>query len=56
MKEEILKIISSPAFDHLVNKQQQADYDGVMVLVSRQALDEVLDSVAKLSITPTLTN
>lgn len=32
----------TPAYDHLKNGQQQADADGIMVTVSRQAVDEVL--------------
>lgn len=31
-----------PAIDNLTNHQEQCDPDGVMVKVSRQALDEVL--------------
>ena len=38
----------TPAFDHLKNGQQQADEDGIMVLVSRQAVDEVLSEYAEL--------
>lgn len=33
---------AQPAIDNLINHQEQCDQDGVMVKVSRQALDEVL--------------
>ena len=42
---ERARIAAMPAFYHLRHHQQQADMDGVMVTVSRQALDEVLDAI-----------
>ena len=38
----------SEAIEQLKNHQKQLDADGVMVGVSRQALDEVLDRIAEL--------
>lgn len=35
--------MKTAAYDTLRNHQEQADMDGVMVKVSRQALDEILD-------------
>lgn len=39
----------APAIENLTNHQEQCDMDGVMVKVSRQALDEVLSFLALLS-------
>lgn len=41
-------VVNAEAFDQLKNNQQQLDQDGVMVGVSRQALDEVLSSYLDL--------
>jgi hypothetical protein len=40
------------AYDHLRNHQKQADIDGTLVAVSRQALNEVLDDYDKLKELP----
>jgi hypothetical protein len=39
----------APAIENLTNHQEQCDMDGVMVKVSRQALDEVLSLVSNLA-------
>lgn len=38
------------AVENLASHQEQCDMDGMMVKVSRQALDEVLEAVNKLAI------
>ena len=38
------------AVENLACHQEQCDQDGVMVKVSRQALDEVLEAINKLAI------
>jgi hypothetical protein len=40
----------APAVENLACHQEQCDQDGVMVKVSRQALDEVLEVINKLAI------
>ncbi|MCK1275888.1 hypothetical protein IVB46_11670 [Bradyrhizobium sp. 61] len=40
----------APAVENLACHQEQGDQDGVMVKVSRQALDEVLEAINKLAI------
>jgi len=40
----------APAVENLACHQEQCDEDGVMVKVSRQALDEVLSAVNNLAI------
>lgn len=40
----------APAVENLACNQVQCDTDGVMVQVSRQALDEVLEAINKLAI------
>lgn len=40
----------APAVENLSCHQEQCDMDGVMVKVSRQALDEVLEAINKLAI------
>ena len=40
----------APAVENLACHQEQCDQDGVMVKVSRQALDEVLEAINKLAI------
>ena len=40
----------APAVENLACHQDQCDQDGVMVKVSRQALDEVLEVINKLAI------
>lgn len=42
--EAFSKISATPAFEALKD-QRQADEDGIMVLVSRQALDEIIASL-----------
>lgn len=39
------------AVENLACHQEQCDQDGIMVKVSRQALDEVLEAINKLTIT-----
>lgn len=45
LKELVEEIINSPAFENLENEQQRCDEDGVMVQVSRQALNETLQAI-----------
>ena len=40
----------APAVENLASHQEQCDFDGVMVKVSRQALDEVLNAVNDLAV------
>ena len=40
----------APAVEQLARHQQQADADGVMVTVSRQAVDEVVNSINEIAI------
>ncbi len=40
----------APAVENLASHQGQCDQDGVMVKVSRQALDEVLNAINDLAI------
>lgn len=40
----------APAVENLACHQEQCDMDGVMVKVSRQALDEVLEAINQLAI------
>lgn len=40
----------APAVENLAGHQEQCDFDGVMVKVSRQALDEVLNAVNDLAV------
>jgi len=40
----------APAVENLACHQEQCDMDGVMVKVSRRALDEVLEAINKLAI------
>lgn len=46
---DILNVVA-PAVENLSCHQEQCDQDGVMVKVSRQALDEVLEAINKLAI------
>ena len=41
--------MNSPAFENLRDNQHQADMDGVMVTVSRQAVEEVLTEYTTLA-------
>lgn len=46
MVEEVKKnITDTKAFDVLLNQREQCDEDGIMVRVSRQALDEILEAL-----------
>lgn len=40
----------APAVENLACYQEQCDMDGIMVKVSRQALDEVLEAINQLAI------
>ncbi len=52
MSRSVLDILNpvAPAVENLACHQEQCDQDGVMVKVSRQALDEVLEVINKLAI------
>lgn len=40
----------APAVENLACHQEQCDEDGIMVKVSRQALDEVIEAINQLAI------
>lgn len=42
----------APAVENLACHQEQCDMDGVMVKVSRQALDEVVNTINQIAIAP----
>ena len=46
---DILNVVA-PAVENLAGHQEQCDMDGVMVKVSRQALDEVLNAVNEVAL------
>lgn len=46
---------AAPALENLTTRQEQCDADGVMVKVSRQALDEVLNAVNEVALVSALT-
>jgi F420-0:gamma-glutamyl ligase len=50
-REKIAEMqLPQAAIDALTNHQEQCDMDGMMVKVSRQALDEVLAYIATLTL------
>lgn len=51
---DILNVVA-PAVENLAGHQEQCDMDGVMVKVSRQALDEVLNAVNEVALVSALT-
>lgn len=51
---DILNVVA-PAVENLARHQGQCDMDGVMVKVSRQALDEVLNAVNEVALVSALT-
>lgn len=51
---DILNVVA-PAVENLARHQEQCDMDGVMVKVSRQALDEVLNAVNEVALVSALT-
>ena len=51
---DILNAVA-PAVENLAGHQEQCDMDGVMVKVSRQALDEVLNAVNEVALVSALT-
>ncbi len=50
---DILNVVA-PAVENLAGHQEQCDMDGVMVKVSRQALDEVLNAVNEVALVSAL--
>ncbi len=48
-EEERERIASIKAVEILKNQQEQCDQDGIMVRVSRQALDELLDELNQIT-------
>ena len=52
LRRTVLDILNSvaPAVENLACNQEQADADGCMVKVSRQAVDEVLAAVNEVAI------
>lgn len=57
VRRRVLDILNAvaPAVENLVGHQEQCDMDGVMVKVSRQALDEVLNAVNEVALVSALT-
>ena len=47
LKRQGEEIIKSPAYINLTTEQGQCDDDGVMIAVSRQALDETITAITK---------
>ena len=57
VRRRVLDILNAvaPAVENLAGHQEQCDMDGVMVKVSRQALDEVLNAVNEVALVSALT-